>query len=101
MLQNLFHRINGESLREFIVFQFSYYPLAWMFHSRTLNNKINKLHERALRLVYNDRRSAFEELPNKDQSVTIPCRHLQVLATELYQLHLRLTPDIMQCQIQF
>ena len=25
--------------------QFNYCPLAWMFHSRKLNNKINRLHE--------------------------------------------------------
>ena len=31
--------------------QFNYYPLIWMFHSRTLNNKINRLHERALRII--------------------------------------------------
>ena len=34
--------------------QFSYCPLTWMFHSRKLNNKINKLHERCLRIVYNN-----------------------------------------------
>ena len=32
----------------FIMSQFSYYPLLWMCHSRTLNKKMNKLHERAL-----------------------------------------------------
>ena len=31
--------------------QFNYYPLIWMFHSRTLNNKVNRLHERALRII--------------------------------------------------
>ena len=41
-------------LKAFIESQFSYCPLIWMFHSRNLNNKINKLHERALRLVYKD-----------------------------------------------
>ena len=34
--------------------QFKYCPLAWMFYSRTTNNNINKLHERALRQVYDD-----------------------------------------------
>ena len=33
--------------------QFSYCPLTWMFHSRNLNNNINKLHKRCLRIVYN------------------------------------------------
>ena len=39
-------------MKAFITSQFSYCPLVWMFHSRTLNNRINKIHERALRLVY-------------------------------------------------
>ena len=41
-------------MKAFIESQFQYCPLLWMFHSRTLNNRINKLHERALRLVYKD-----------------------------------------------
>ena len=41
-------------LKAFIESQFSYCPLIWMFHSRSLNNRINRLHERALRLVYKD-----------------------------------------------
>ena len=39
-------------MKYFITSQFSYCPLIWMFHSRSLNNKINRIHERALRLVY-------------------------------------------------
>ena len=49
-------------MKAFIMSQFRYCPLVWMCHSRTLNNKINKLHERALRLVYDDRQSTFKEL---------------------------------------
>ena len=33
--------------------QFGYCPLVWMNH-RTLNNHINRLHKKALSLVYND-----------------------------------------------
>ena len=71
-------------MKAFIMSQFSYCPLVWMCHSRTLNNKINKLHERALRLVYDDRQSTFEELLNIDKSVTNHHRNLQTLATEVY-----------------
>ena len=39
-------------MKTFIQSQFNYCPLVWMFHNRTLNNKINRLHERALLLVY-------------------------------------------------
>ena len=62
-------------MKAFIMSQFSYCPLVWMRHSRTLN-KINKLHERVLRLVYVDRQSTFEELLNIDKSVTIHHRNL-------------------------
>ena len=56
---------------------------------------MNKLHERALRLVYDDRQLQFEELLNKDRPVIIHHRNLQVLATELYNVHHRLAPGIM------
>ena len=43
--------------------QFNYCPfLIWMFHSRTLHNKINRLHERALRIVYSDYESCSVSL---------------------------------------
>ena len=41
-------------MKAFVSSQFAYCPLIWMFHSRQINHKINKLHERALRIVYND-----------------------------------------------
>ena len=47
-------------VKAFFESQFSYCPLVWMFHSRTLNNRINKLHERVLRLVYEDPQLTFE-----------------------------------------
>ena len=75
--------------------QFSYCPLVWMCHGRTLNNKINKLYERALGLVYDDRQLTLKELLNIDKSVTIHHRNLQVLATELYKVHHGLAPELM------
>ena len=82
-------------VKAFILSQFSYYPLVWMCHSRTLDNKINKLHERALRLVYDDKQSTCEELLNINKSITIQNRNLQVLATELYKVHYGLAPELM------
>ena len=76
--------------------QFAYCPLIWMFHSRQINHKINKLHERALSIVYNDHFSSFEELLSKDKSVTVHQRNLQTLATEMYKILNGLSPDIMQ-----
>ena len=39
-------------INSFFKSQFEYCPLTWMFHSRTLNNRINDLNYRALRLTY-------------------------------------------------
>ena len=50
-----------------------------MCHNRTLNNKINKLHERALRIVYKNDELTFRELLDKDNSTTIHQRNLQRL----------------------
>ena len=58
-------------MRAFIESQFNYCPVIWMFHSRTLNNKNNYLHERALRVVYSDCKSSFCGLLDKDKSFSI------------------------------
>ena len=65
-------------MKSFFESQFEYCPLIWMFHSRELNNKINHFHERALRIIYNDKSSS--ELHTKDRSVTIHHRNIRALA---------------------
>ena len=46
-------------MRAFINSQFQYCPLAWMFHSRQLHHKIDKIQEIALRITYQDYNSQF------------------------------------------
>ena len=72
--------------KSFIVSQFAYCPLVWMFHDRGMNNKINRLHERVLRIVYRDDVSSFEDLLKRDSSVTIHQQNLRALAVELYKV---------------
>ena len=40
--------------KAFVESQFKYCPLTWKFHGRKTNYKINRLHEWALKLIYND-----------------------------------------------
>ena len=83
-------------MQTFINSQFSYCPLIWMFHSRTLNNRINSLHGRALRLVYKDESLSFSELLDKDHSFSIHDKNLQMLAIEMYKIKHNLCPSFMQ-----
>ena len=83
-------------MKSFIESQFSYCPLVWMFHSRVLNNRINRLHERGLRLVYKDPHLTFEELLQKDNSFTIHHRNLQKLATEMFKVYNDLSPSLLK-----
>ena len=66
-------------MKAFIESQFNYCPLIWMFHSRALDNKINRIHKRALMLVYSDNVSSFDELLKKDQSFSIHHRKIRSL----------------------
>ena len=57
-----------------------------MFHSRTINNRINRLHERALRLPYKEPTASFEGLLGQDKSFNIHHRNLQKLVTEIFKI---------------
>ena len=82
-------------MNAYFMSQFGYCPLVWMNHSRTLNNRINGLHKRALSLVYNDFSSSFSELLEKDKSVTIHHRNLQTLAYEIFKVKDNMVPEIL------
>ena len=83
-------------MKTFIMSQFNYCSLVWMFHSRIINTKINKLHGRALRLLYKNDSSTFQELLELDNSFTVHERNLQKLATEMYKAKNHLSPLPMQ-----
>ena len=84
-------------MNAFITSQFSYCPLVWMPHSWTMNNRINKIRETALRLVYKDEKDLFfDDLLKKDKAVSIHQRYLQILATEIYKVRNDLGPEIMK-----
>ena len=67
-----------------------------MFHSRQLNNKINRIHERALRIAQKDNQSTFNALLENDCSVNMHVKNLQILMTELLKTKENLNPTFMK-----
>ena len=57
-----------------------------MFHGREVNERINLLHERALRIVYNDYISTFGHILEKYGSCTVHNYNLHFLSIELYKV---------------
>ena len=70
----------------------------WVFHSRTMNKKINRINERALSLDYYS--STFDELLKEDGSFSVHDRDIQTLAIEIYKFFHDLSPSIMKNIVQ-
>ena len=83
-------------MKSFVISQFNYCPIIWMYCQRESNNLINKIHERALRIAYGDYESTFDALLEKDGSVSIHQRNIQTLATEVFKTKNNLNPSFMK-----
>ena len=96
--------INGRKMpmKTFLSSQFSYCPLIWMFHSRKMEHRINSIHKRALKLVYQDSPDlTFQELLAKDKSVSVHQKILQLLATEIFKSKTGMSPELMNDILHF
>ena len=71
--------------KAFVESQFKYCLVVWMLHSRRTNNKINRLHERALRILFDDDVSTFHQLLAMNKSFCIYHQNIQRLLTEIYK----------------
>ena len=68
-----------------------------MFHSRRMEHRINKIHEKALCLIYpSDSKLTFKELLDKIKTVSIHQKNLQVLAAEIFKVKLNISPEILK-----
>ena len=68
----------------FINSQFNYAPLIWMFSRKTLYHKIEKIHQKTLKVIYQFEES-YENLLLESSSVSLHQRHLRFLLTEIYK----------------
>ena len=82
--------------RAFVISQFQYCPWSGSFTARQLNNKINRIHERALRIAYMEFESSFNTLLGKDDSVSIHAKNLQTLMIEMLKTKENINPPFMR-----
>ena len=73
-----------------------------MCYNRSLNHKINRLHERCLRIIYSDKNSSSDELLDKDESVSIHHQNIEKLGIDLFKVldgeNLQIVNEISQFQ---
>ena len=67
-----------------------------MFCDRQTNNRTNRIHEKSLRLSYDDYRSNFQTLLQKDNSTSTHDKNLQLLLTEIYKTIYNHNPSFMK-----
>ena len=67
-----------------------------MFHSRKMEYRVNNIHKRALKLVYQDSPDImFQELLAKGKSVSVHQKKLQLPATEIFKSNTGMSPELM------
>ena len=66
-----------------------------MFTSQYINNVLNSIHERALRLIYNDYELPFDRILEDNKEKSIHQKNIESLAIEIYKLQAGLAPPIM------
>ena len=76
----------------FILSNFNYCPLVWHFCGGSNTKKLEKILERALRFIYNDSDSSYENLLEKAQLPSLRLRRLRFLAIEVFKIINKQTP---------
>lgn len=87
-------------LNALITSHFSHAPVLWMFHNRGLKNRINHIDETALRLVYRDCLSLFDERLLQENLFDLHQRILKKFVTEILKTQLSIEPEVMRSIIQ-
>ena len=81
-------------LNSFVYSNFNYCPLVWHFCSAKSVKKIEKIQERALRILYNGFSSDFESILNKSGKSTMEVKRLRTLALEVFKTLNNMNPDM-------
>ena len=82
-------------LNSYVQSQFSYAPLVWMLCGKMSNKKINKVHYKFLKMLYDDTTSTYNQLLIKYNEFTVHQRNIQKLMIEMYKVKNELGPSLL------
>ena len=82
-------------LDSFIFSNFNHSPLVWHFCSAALSQKLEKMQERALRLLYNANYSSYNSLLLKTERPTMEVSRLRRLEIKVFKTLKYLNADFM------
>ena len=80
--------------------QFNYCPLVWMFCSKTSSNMINRVHERAFKVILSDDLSDFKSLLQNNRNIRSHHENIQSLMIEMFKTKNELAPPIMDSMFE-
>ena len=83
-------------IESFVLANFNYCPLVWHFCSCESMRKLERIQERAFRLLLNNHESDYEQLLTKVNKPTLEIRRLKFLATEIFKTINNLNPPYMK-----
>ena len=83
-------------IESFVLANFNYCPLVWHFCSSESMKKLERIQERALRLLLNDYESDYEALLLKSNKSTLQIRRIKLLAIEIFKTINDLNPPYMK-----
>ena len=82
--------------QSFLTSNFNYCPVVWHFCSAKNLHKMERIRERALRFIYSDHSSSYNELLEKCGAGTLELNRLRVMCTEIYKILNGIAPSYMQ-----
>ena len=71
--------------RSFIAANFNYCPISWVFWGKKNTSKLEKLQERALRLVFCDQNSSYDDLLKRGNFLSLKAYRIKCLAVEVFK----------------
>ena len=78
--------------QSFVASNFNYCPLVWHFCGKVNNTKLEKIQERALKIIYKDYDSTYSELICKANSKTLLISRLHLILCEAFKSINKINP---------